>query len=164
MRHRSIDATWNDLHKFDRWGYKDREWLNDLERAGGGHWITRGIHLVSPLRAWFRAGGAGDVCKVFAREYHSQLFKAPKGIEGNVSAFLAFNGGQTARINMGVEVENYHRFNEIHIHGTEGSLVALTGDYRLDLFSGDSEKSETLRLERQSSFERDGAFSRLHQD
>jgi len=150
-----VFATWNDLHKFDTWGYKDREWLNDPKRAGGGHWITRGIHLVSPLRAWFRATGAGDVHEVFAREYRSPSFKAPRGIEGNMSALLVFDGGQTARINMGVEVENYHRFNEIYIHGTAGSLVASRRNYSLDLYSGNVERPETLRMKPRSSFERE---------
>ena len=150
-----VFASWNDLHKFDKWGYKDREWLNDPERVGGGHWITRGIHLVSPLRAWFRAGGAGDVHKVYAREYRSPSFEAPEGIEGNVGAFLVFNDGQTARINMGVEVENHHQFNEIRIHGTEGSLVASKRKNSVNLFSGDDETTETLTLKRRSPFEKE---------
>ncbi|KXB00673.1 hypothetical protein AKJ41_03840 [candidate division MSBL1 archaeon SCGC-AAA259O05] len=64
-----VFGTWNDLHKFESWGYENRKWLNDPERAGGGHWISRGIHLISPLRNWFLSGGTGDVRKVFSTEY-----------------------------------------------------------------------------------------------
>lgn len=150
-----VFATWNDLHKFKRWRYEDRPWLNDPKRAGGGHWIGRGIHLVSPLRAWFRTGGAGDVDKVFVKEYRSPSFETPPGIEGNISAFLAFDGGQTARINMGVEVQHYDRFNDIRIHGTGGSLVASSKNYTIDIYSGEDDHPEIIELKRESSFKKE---------
>jgi predicted dehydrogenase len=56
---------------------------------------------------------------------------------------------------MGVEVENYGRFNEIRIHGKEGALVASKKDYRLEWHSGDSKKPETIQLKPLPTFKRE---------
>ncbi|NIQ06278.1 MAG: Gfo/Idh/MocA family oxidoreductase, partial [Candidatus Korarchaeota archaeon] len=64
---RPVFAELNWLHKFERYHYADRNWLNDPARSGGGQWIINGTHLVSALRGWFHAGGAGDVEQIFAK-------------------------------------------------------------------------------------------------
>ena len=143
----AVFAEQNWLHKFERYEYKDRAWLNDAARAGGGQWIVNGVHQVSALRAWFKAAGAGEVEKVFAKEYRSPSFQTPKGIEATVNASLTFEGGQTATIIMAVEVEHHNRFNGVRIYGTEGTLVATGKRPYIELYTDKTAEPKIIHLE-----------------
>lgn len=138
-----VFARYDWLHDFGSYRYDRADWLNDPERLGGGQWHLNGVHLVSPLRGWFSAGGAGDVATTFAREYRSPAYEAPDGIEANVGATLAFDGGETATVAMGMETPHHDRFNGVRIHGTGGTLVVDRGSERIDVYDADATEPES---------------------
>ncbi|MFB0502532.1 MAG: Gfo/Idh/MocA family protein [Candidatus Bathyarchaeia archaeon] len=140
-------AEQNWLHKFERYGYKDRPWLNDPRRAGGGQWIINGVHQISALRAWLKAAGAGEAQQIFAKEYRSPTFQTPRGIEATVNAFLTFEHGQTAKVTMAVEVEHHNRFNGVRIYGTEGTLTATGRPPLIELHRDKAAEPEIITLE-----------------
>ena len=143
----AVTAEQNWLHKFERYGYKDRPWLNDPKRAGGGQWIINGVHQISVLRAWLKAAGAGEAQQIFAKEYRSPAFHTPKGIEATVNAFLTFEDGQTAKVTMAVEVEHHNRFNGVRIYGTEGTLTATGRPPLIELYRDKAAEPEIITLE-----------------
>jgi predicted dehydrogenase len=143
----AVTAEQNWLHKFERYGYKDRAWLNDPKRAGGGQWIINGVHQISALRAWLKAAGAGEAQQIFAKEYRTPTFQTPKGIEATVNAFLTFEHGQTAKVTMAVEVEHHNRFNGVRIYGTEGTLTATGRPPLIELYRDRADEPEIIALE-----------------
>jgi len=137
-----VFASFNWLHDFGGYRYDRAAWLNDAERLGGGQWHLNGVHIVSPLRGWFAAGGAGDVEAVFAREFRTPEFDAPEGIEASVHATLAFESGASADVSMGLEVHDDDRFDDVRIVGTDGSIRVDADRSRVDVYRGD--RTETV--------------------
>jgi len=108
----------------DTYAYPGRRaWLADKKQAGGGIWMTNGIHQVSAARMFF-----GEVQKIKAVEHHAPGFKSdpqfPQRLEGTVSALLTFQNGFALYMLVSPEIGHSDRFSEAVIHGAEASLSA----------------------------------------
>lgn len=108
----------------DTYAYPGRRaWLADKKQAGGGIWMTNGIHQVSAARMFF-----GEVEKIKAVEHHAPGFKSdpqfPQRLEGTVSALLTFQSGFALYMLVSPEIGHSDRFSEVVIHGAEASLRA----------------------------------------
>ncbi len=126
-------------HYGGAYGYDRSDWLNDPQKLGGGPWLLNGIHNVSVLRGFAGVTNSGDVERVFLREFRTPTFEAPAGMEASVRATLAFENGSTAAIKLGVETPHHDQFNDVRIHGTEGTLVVDHDKTRLTLFAADTD-------------------------
>lgn len=119
-----LAATMNRLADYGgRYHYDRSDWLNDPERLGGGPWLLNGIHAVSVVRSWFETTGAGRAVRVTATDARTEAFDAPNGMEGSVTATIDFESGGSARVVIAVELPHCGQFNDVRLHGTEGTLV-----------------------------------------
>ncbi len=152
-------ATMNRLADYGgRYRYDRSEWLNDPERLGGGPWLLNGIHAVSVVRSWFEETGAGRPIHVTATDARTPSFEAPTDMEGSVGATIAYESGAAGRIVIGVETPHCDRFNDVRIHGTDGTLVVDQGRRQLTVHRPD-EPAATETIGDDDAFERQaGAF------
>ena len=147
-------ATMNRLADYGgSYGYDRSEWLNDPERLGGGPWLLNGIHTVSVVRSWFEAPESGRPVRVTATDARTTDFDAPAGMEGSVAATIAYESGASARVVIGVETPHCDRFNDVRIHGTEGTIVVPQDRHELAIHRPD-EPTTTETVADESPFPR----------
>ena len=138
----------------DTYAYPGRRaWLADKRKAGGGIWMTNGIHQVSAARMFF-----GEVKKIKAVEHHAPGFRSdpqfPERLEGTVSALLTFQSGPSKGravrqptdglplyMLVSPEIGHCNRFSEVVIHGAGASLRGDLSERRsIEIYRGKEER------------------------
>jgi predicted dehydrogenase len=114
-----------------------RAWLADVAAGGSGIWMLNGIHQMSAARMFL-----GEVTRIYAREVHSAKFESP--LEATVVALVTFDSGAEITMTVSAELHGYHRFGDLLLHGSEGTLhVERRNGGRLLLFT-ESDEPEVI--------------------
>jgi len=96
--------------------WEGRPWLLQRRCAGGGMFMTVGVHEVAFLRRVL-----GEVVSVFARRVQPQ--DDPESVLDTVSASLQFQGGAIGEITCSLNVEQHGQMYGHIICGSEGTVV-----------------------------------------
>ncbi|MCD6365522.1 MAG: Gfo/Idh/MocA family oxidoreductase [Planctomycetes bacterium] len=97
-----------------------RPWLLDADQAGGGMFMTNGIHAAAVMRRLL-----GEVNSVFARRVHptDDLHNAID----TIVASMGFESGCIGEIAMSMNIDRYELPSRYTIHGTDGTILAPRG-------------------------------------
>lgn len=96
------------------WG--GRPWLLDRQQAGGGMFMTNGIHCAAVMRKVL-----GEVSSVFARRVQPQ--DDSQSVVDTIVANLQFDSGCLGEIVMSLNIEQYEQRNGYLFHGSDGTVL-----------------------------------------
>ena len=100
------------------WG--GRPWLLDRRQAGGGMFMTNGIHCAAVMRKVL-----GEVSSVFARRIQPQ--DDSQSVVDTIVASLQFDSGCLGEIVMSLNIEQYEQRNGYLFHGSDGTVLCRGG-------------------------------------
>ncbi len=100
------------------WG--NRPWLIDPRQAGGGMFMTNGIHYAALLRHL-----VGEIEEVFARRVHPD--DDPDSAVDTIVASLAYENGAVGEIVTSLNIDRHEEKSGHKVHGTKGTLDTRRG-------------------------------------